>query len=204
MLTTYADVCCRMLTEQGAEDMVKRNESAVSKVEAFRKYRAQMLEATRERFKIMRRLNVTYSRSLAKRVRSERGVTPDEFAQQRAFFIKEHEKQLDSIRDEAKVQVQEARHKLEWTMKEERATMKAKLESELAAAEERARALRESLEKTVTEKHNAKVRIMEEQLASALDRLDVLILCLILRFPSGENSGGAARLCARPAGKRRL
>jgi DNA repair exonuclease SbcCD ATPase subunit len=157
---------------QGAEDLVKRNESAVPKVEAFRKYRAQMLEATRERFKIMRRLNVTYSRSLAKRVRGERGVTPDEFAQQRAFFIKEHEKQLDSIRDEAKVQVQEARHKLEWTMKEERATMKAKLESELAAAEERARALRESLEKTVTEKHNAKVRILEEQLASALDRLE--------------------------------
>ena len=41
-----------------------------------------------------------------RQLRSEKGVTPHEFAQQRAFLIQEHMQQMDSIRGEASISVE--------------------------------------------------------------------------------------------------
>lgn len=137
----------------------------------FSGYRERVLEAARERFNTLRRLNVTFCRSLAKRVRAERGVTPDEFAQQRAFLMQEHAKQLDSVRIESQVYLQEEKHKINWQKEQERIKLQDQLDAELAAAEEASLSARTTLEKTIQDASDAKVKDLEDRLAVAMKRL---------------------------------
>ena len=151
--------------------MEKAVKSPSQPMVVFTGYRDQVLDATRESFKILRRLHVSSARSLAKLVRAERGVTPDEWAQQRAFLIKEHIKQIDSIQDEAQVRVQEEKHKTEWSMKQERVEMQARMEAELGAVRQQAEEERASLQRKIEEVCDARVKDVEQKLEVAMQRL---------------------------------
>ena len=51
----------------------------------------------------------------------------DEWAKQRAFLINEHMKHIDTIQEEAQVRVHEDKHKMDWSLKEERLEMQAQV-----------------------------------------------------------------------------
>jgi hypothetical protein len=130
-----------------------------------------VLNATRESFKILRRLHVLSARSLAKLVRAERGVAPDEWAKQRAFLINEHMKQIDTIQEEAQVRVQEDKHKMDWSLKQERLEMQARMEDELAAAQQQAETERAMLTRSIQAACDARVQSVQKELEIAMHRL---------------------------------
>ncbi len=164
--------------EEGEQDESKELVARLKQVKGptqplvvFSVYRDQVLNATRESFKILRRLHVSSARSLAKLVRAERGVTPDEWAKQRAFLINEHMKQIDTIREEAQVRVQEDKHKMDWSLKQERLEMQARMEDELAAAQQQAEEEREMLTRKIQAACDARVQSVQQELEIAMKRL---------------------------------
>jgi len=137
----------------------------------FSGYREKVLEATRDNYKLVRRMSVTFAQSLAKLVRSERGVTPDEWAQQRNFLIKEHLKQIESVRKEVSVHLGEEERKRKEERARELEEMEARREADVAAAEERSLAALAALEARMKASHDAEVADLQGQLAVALKRL---------------------------------
>lgn len=141
-------------------------------LQVFSRYKEKVLEATRDNFKIVRRMSVAFAQALAKLVRSERGVTPDEWAQQREFLIKEHLKQMDSIREEVSVQLSEEGRKIHEEREQEREETTARHEAEMADADERSQAALAKQERDLTEAHEKEVADLQEQLAVAMKRLE--------------------------------
>ena len=58
-------------------------------------------------------------------------------------------KQIDTTQEEAQVRVQEDKHKMDWSLKEERLEMQARMEDELAAAQQQAEEEREMLTRKI-------------------------------------------------------
>ena len=137
----------------------------------FSSYREKVLEVTRDNFKIVRRMSVGFAQALAKLVRSERGVTPDEWAQQRAFLIKEHLKHMDSIREEVSVELSEKERSAREERERERDETEARHESEMAAAEERFHATLEARERDLNDAHGRQVADLHKQLDVVKKRL---------------------------------
>ncbi len=178
----------------------KKAGAPVQPLTVFSGYREKVLEATRDNYKLVRRMSVTFAQSLAKLVRSERGVSPEEWAQQRNFLIKEHLKQIESVRTEASVHLGEEERKRTEERERELEEMETRREAEVAAAEERSRAALEALEARLKAAHDAEVADLQGQLAFALKRLadgdfDLLSALTKLRdqLSSAEHDKGSLR-----------
>ena len=123
--------------------------------------------ATRKRFELVRLLSAKFARTLAKRVREERQVTPSEFAAQRNFLIQEHEKRLAVMSSEASNKAE----RLTQAMDAERRQMQERLDRELAAADRRHQQDKRLLEEAIRGDCEEQVRAAQEQLAAAMKRL---------------------------------
>ena len=123
--------------------------------------------ATHKRFELVRLLSANFARTLAKRVREERQVTPSEFAAQRNFLIQEHEKRLAVMSSEASNKAE----RLTQAIDAERRQMQERLDKEIAAADRSHQEDKRLLEEAIRGDCEEQVRAAQEQLAAAMKRL---------------------------------